>query len=739
MKNSVLILTIILQLSLPILAQQQPGSPQERPAAKPQEPIRPSDEDVVRITTNLVQVDAVVTGKNGKQVTDLRPEELEIFEDGKPQQITNFSYVSLESAAPLLPTGPVEKSIDKYGPPVPPVHLRPEQVHRTIALVVDDLTMSFESIYFVHEALKKFLDQQMQPDDLVAIIRTGGGIGALQQFTSDKRQLYAAVERVKWDLRGSGGVSAFAPFAADPLDSLDLGQARNSTERVSERESGADFDQFREDLFTVGTLGALNYIVRGLRELPGRKSVILISDGIKIFSRSDLSRGSRILMVMRRLTDLANRASVVIYTMDARGLQVPGLTAADSTFGMSSEQLEQRLNNRWTDMFESQDGLNYLAQQTSGLAIRNANDLNGGIRRVLDDQKGYYLIGYRPDEATFETVSGRRKFHKLRLQIKRSGNFNVRMRNGFLGITDEEAVPVRKTRAQQLIGALTSPFSSAGVQVRLTSLFANDAKAGSVMRSFMHVSGKDLTFMDEADGWHKAVFDIVAITFGDNGTVVDQIERTHTMRVKGKTYERVLNSGFTYNLTVPIKKPGAYQLRTALRDELSERVGSATQFVEVPDIKKNRLVVSGIVVRGTSPEALKRTASKPANQQDNSDDSAEEFDPVASTAVRQFGRGFVVEYGFAIYNAQLEKATEKPKLQTQARLFRNGQKVFTGKEISLDPGNQPDLKRLLVSGALQLGREMIPGDYVLQIIVTDLLAKEKRRIATQWIDFEITK
>lgn len=729
MKRSVIVLTLILQLSSPLLAQQQPQSQQERPASKPQKVTRPSDDDVVRITTNLVQVDAVVTDKKGKQVNDLQAEELEILEDGKPQKITNFSYVSMESSETAPPAKHAAKPIDKAAPPVPPVRLRPEQVRRTIALVVDDLGLSFESTYFVRQALKKFLEQQMQPDDLVAIIRTGGGIGALQQFTSDKRQLNAAVDKVKWNPSGRGGISAFAPIGVE--DSTDVGG--------SDRRAYEDIDQFREDVFAVGTLGALNYIVRGLRELPGRKSVILISDGIKIFNASDLSRGSRILASLRRLTDLANRASVVIYTMDARGLQIFGLTAADSTLDLTPDQIEQRLSDRRTSFFESQNGLNYLAQQTGGLAIRNSNDINGGIRRVLEDQKGYYLIGYRPDESTFEQVSGRRKFHKFALKVKRPGRFNIRVRSGFYGITDEEAVQVRRTPVEQLVGAVTSPFGAAGVQLRLTSLFANEPKLGSFMRSLLHISARDLTFTEEADGWHKAVFEILAITFGDNGRVVDEIGRTHTIRVKDGAYKHILKDGFVYNLLVPIKKSGAYQLRAALRDQASERVGSATQFVEVPDIKKNRLVVSGILIQGLSREAYKKSQRVPFSQGRDSDDQTEELGTTAGAAVRQFSRGLMMEYLFAIYNAQLDKATGKPKLQTQVRLFRNGEPIFTGKEIPFDPVFQSDLERLVARGALQLGTDLAPGDYVLQAIVTDTLAKEKHRVATQWIDFEITK
>jgi len=729
MKRTFLIFALVLQLSVAGLTQQPPAKQKPNPPEPgTQQRVQADDDEVVRISTNLVQVDAVVTDKSGRPVTDLRPDEVEIREDGKPQKIANLSYITLDSelaSAPSAPAKPADKNV-----PIPPVRLRPEQVRRTIALVVDDLGLSFESAHFVRQALKKFLDQQMQADDLVAIIRTGGGVGALQQFTSNKRQLYAAVEKVKWNPTGRGGIAAFAPIGSEsstPGDSND-----------SVRSANEDLDQFREDIFAVGTLGAANYIVKGLRELPGRKSLVLISDGIRIFNRSDPTGSSRILAALRNLTDLANRASVVIYTMDARGLQTLGFTAADSSAGMSPDQIEQSLSDRRADFFESQNGLIYLAQQTGGLAIRNSNDLGAGIKRVLDDQKGYYLIGYRPDESTFDRVSGRRQFHKLSLKVTRPGKFNIRMRSGFYGVTDEDLAPATRTPVQQMVAALTSPFGAAGVQVRLTSLFANDAKAGSYMRSMLHVRGRDLTFTDEPDGWHKAVFDIMAVTFGDNGAVVDQLSRTHTVRVKGNTYERVLSSGFTYNVTVPVKKAGAYQLRTVLRDVSSNRLGAANQFIEVPDIKKNRLTISGILVNGMTAEAYKRTLVPGASRGDD-EGMVEEQNSNAGAAIRQFTSGLVLVYGFAIYNAQIEKATGKPRLQTQLRLFRNGQQVFAGKETALDVNNQADLKRLEAAGAIQLGSELAPGEYQLQVVVTDPVAKEKYRVAAQWIDFEIVK
>jgi VWFA-related protein len=713
-KRVFLVFLLTTQLIVSALAQ-QPATPTPTPSPEQQQP---ESDEVVRITTNLVQVDAVVTDKSGKLVTDLKPDEVEILEDGRQQKITHFSFNLSQNPAPNR-----EKSStppDNNAPIVPPTRIRPEDIRRTIALVVDDLGLSFESTYFVRRALKKFVDEQMQPGDLVAIIRTSGGIGALQQFTADKRQLYAAIERVKFSMGGRAGVSAFAPLEA-----------------ASEGEGGAEMDaaneelnQFRSDLFTVGTLGAVTYVVRGLRDLPGRKSVLLISDGFRIRDRSDPTQTYRTVQKLQRLIDEAGRSSVVIYTMNATGLQVLGFTAADNLSGRNPEQIMEAMNNRRDAAFDTQEGMEYLAAETGGMAIKNNNDLSGGIRRVLEDQSGYYLIGYRPSESTFEAKAGRRSFHHLTLKVKRPGKFNVRMRHGFLGVSDDEK-PKPLTVLQQMAGALVSPFGANGVRLQLTSLFANDPLSGPIMRSFLHLDGRDLTFTKGPDGLHTSVFDLLAITFGDNGIPIDQIGKTYTIRLGDAEYKRMLRDGLVYFVTVPIKKPGAYQLRMSLRDTASERIGSASQFIDAPDIKKNRLALSGIVLHSQA-----RTASDSAALT-NQNEGLESGSTESSAAVRRFKRGMVMSYGLFIYNARLDKASQRPQLITQVRLFRDGKEIFTGKENPYDPGQQTDMKRLAVAGGLQLGSDMTSGEYVLQVVVTDLLADKKRRTVTQWMDFQI--
>ena len=701
------------------------------PTPKPAE-----DDDVVKISTTLIQIDVTVTDKDGKVVKDLKPEDFEIYENGKKQEITNFSFVSIDNATKQTLVKSKEK--DKISIPLPPVPIKPEQVRRTIALVVDDLGLSFESVYQVRRALRKFVDEQMQPSDLVAVIRTGSGMGALQQFTTDKRQLYAAIENVKWNALGRAGISAFAPLEATPLEQAQAGGQDVSDEDLAEEQKSIrDFDSFREDLFSVGTLGAINFIVKGLGELPGRKSIMLFSDGFAICSPDNPDRCSRILDSVRKLTDISNRASVAIYSFDARGLQTTGLTAADNTNGVNAQRVLEINSSRSAQLFETQEGLSYLARETGGRTFFNSNDINKGLEKALEDQKGYYLVGYQPDAETFDPKT--RRFNKLQIKVVRKDT-NVRYRSGFFGISDEQIEkPAAQSRSQQLLSALTSPFGVNGIALRLNTLYGNDAKQGNFVSSFLHVNARDLKFTEEADGSKKVVFDVLAVSFGANGTADAQISKTYTLTVKDEAYRKLLNEGFVYSFTFPVKKAGAYQYRVAIRDTQTQKVGSANQFIEVPNLKKNRLTVSGLVLENMTAAQWQRSfANSPTAANKPNDKVENTIDPVAATSLRRFKRGTVLRYGYEVYNAKIA-AGQQPSLTTQLRMFRDGKMIFEGKQIPLDVSGQTDLQRIKSTGAVNLGSGMLAGDYVLQIIVTDALAKAKSKITTQFVQFEIVE
>ena len=510
------------------------------------------DDDIVKISTSLIQIDVTATDNRGKIVADLNKQDFEIYENGEKQDVTSFSFISANSGRIRKTRSKTSKS--EIAPPPSVVKADRNTVRRTIALVVDDLTLSFQSVYYVRRALRKFVNEQMKEGDLVAIIRTGGGIGALQQFTYSRKQLLAAAKNIRWNPRGSGGIGAFAPIAATPLEQERANGAVITDEEIEEERGRLrENDQIRDDIFATGTMGAVNYIVRGMKELPGRKSIILLSDGFQLFSvdRAGFASSNRTLDAARRLVDLANRASVVIYSVDSRGLQTTGITAADSVGSLSPAAARQRAGERNARLLDTQGGLKYLSEETGGFAVVNNNDISGGVERILDDQS-YYLIGYEPDSETFDPE--KRKFNKLEVKVKRRG-VKVRYRSGFFGVSDKQPklATSNLTPKQLILNAISSPFAVNDIKLRLNTLFKGNESNKIALSSFVHIDTNDLQLADGPDGKKQISFDILAMNFGKNGTPLDQIGKTYTISLSDKMVDEFKSEGFVYYFTFPIK------------------------------------------------------------------------------------------------------------------------------------------------------------------------------------------
>ena len=734
MKLKIFVAAVLtISLLVPLAAQQQE---KKQPQTK---------DDVVRTVTNLVQIDVVVTDKAGRQVTDLTPEDFEVSEDGKKREVTHFSYIAAGSVTASQPeTVASTKESKKTAEPVKPIQLKREQVRRAVALVIDDLGLSYESFGNARKALMRFVDEQMQPNDMAVILRTSAGVGVLQQFTSDKRQLHAAIERVRWNPAGRGGLNPGGTMNEASVNA-DIADTNQFTKEAEDRRAG---------MYSVGTMGTVSAIVRGMGEMPGRKSIVLIAEAFELFDAE--GRNEQLVLALRRLTDEANANSVTIYTVDASGLQTHAFTASDRVAGYSyvidpqllggaavngPPRTLQRISTtsaptagdvnvpfrrlgalstmRSDQAGETHTVLSYLAQRTGGFFQANRNDLGASIQRIMQDQQGYYLIGFRPDESTI-AADGTRRLHSLKVKVKRSGT-KVRSRAGYLGVNYENREQRPRTRNEQLKAALTSPFSSGGINIQLTSLFGDEPKGGGTyMRSLLHIDAKDLEFTKAADGTRTAELDMVAVAFGDNGQVIDQLSDSQTVSVANDAvYQQVLDTGLVYILNVPLKKGGPYQMRVAVRDATSESIGSAMQFVQAPDLANNRLALSGIVL-SSATEAGKTNAT--------------ERDIRSGPAVRQFRQGMMLDYQFLIYNAQ---AAGTGPVQMQMRLLREGKEVFTGKVVSLDVNKEANPKRVNTGGRLRLGPDLTPGNYVLHVSVKNTTDPKKPRVASQWIDFEI--
>jgi len=689
---------------LPVLGQEKPvAQPQSQPQSQPQ---KPSDdqEDVVKITTNLVQVDAVVT-KDGKPVKNLTADDFEIFEDGRRQTITSFAYISNVPATAPPPTKEDKKAAANANA-APYAPIKADEPHRTVAFVVDDLGLSAESMSIVRKQLRKFVAEQFQPNDLVAIVRTSGELGALQQFTNDKRLLNRAVDHLRWNVCSRAGVHVLPPLQRG------IGDARPNICSYGTYEI---------------TLKSVRFIVDALGYLPGRKSMVLLSDSLVVetqdqgFDRSGLSdarsglRDTGIVSddsmrlnysdSLQKIAEKAIRSSVVIYSVDTQGLVYTGLTAADS-FSGTPAQLRDAMSSRSQLVLSRREGGELIAKQTGGFMVRNSNSYE--FERILEDQSGYYLLGYRPSDETFN-----RKFHHIKAKVKRSG-MTLRTRFGFFGVTEEEAKRGKPTPRDITNLALISPFTAQDIEVDLTSFFAEDSRTGSVIRSFVYIDPSTLTFTP-VDGRHHASFELHGMIFGDNGAIVDRLARGATLNLSDADYQYAMRNGLGIGFEMPVKRPGAYQMRLATRDTTSSKVGSAGRFVVVPDLKNKRLAVSGIVL-GTGGAG--QTITNPGS--------------------RRFFLNSELYYACKLYNTT-NASGKLRNLVMNVMLFRDGKIVYTGPEVPVPAPDQTDLNRVPIGGGIRLGPQLEPGFYYLQLVITDKDAKEKDASVAQWADFEIQK
>jgi len=683
--------------------------------------IIPSQQDTVfRVNVDLVQVDAVVTDSEGRPVTDLRADEFIVLQDGKPQEITHFSFVRTKNpSAPLPPKARTGEKVFSTPAP-PPVPLQRDRVRRTIALVVDDLGLSHDTMVRVRESVKRWVDEQMQPDDLVALVMTGGGVGLLQQLTNDKRLLYSGVDGIHINAASRIGVSSFKPTSGQPAKNNKDAYGIELTNPWEERDLH----------FTLFSLESIQLVVNGLKNLPGRKSIILFSESLRIMmdAGKGQSQGRDFPLRERliRLIQSANRSGVVIHAIDPRGVIYTGITAEDNLQDLTTEDMSQIMAQRTTQLNDSKDAMVTMAQQTGGLFVQNRNDIDSALEMVADDGDGYYLIGYRPDETTVsEMKNSKPRLHAIRVRLTRPG-LRVRSRSEFFSTPDSSQEPDPFARRERIEQALQSPFTAGSLRIRLTALFSQTGKGTSCITALLHFDASQLTFSDDIDGWHRASFEVVAGLFTADGKQVELADKAWNFSVTGQTYQKMRKKGIAFLVNVPVKKPGTYQMRLVLRDPKTGQLGSALQIVEVPDTSGGKLALSGIV--------LAADQRQPASAFSQIEGPIEDEDSNRTAAVRIFEPDMKLAWAYQILNAKTG-SDRRPQLQVQLRLFHEGQEIYARK-TAMTPEAMEYSSRIISTGQMQL-RKLPPGYYVLQVAVTDTLADEKHQLAAQSMDFEV--
>ena len=648
-----------------------------------------------RVAVDAVRIDAVVVDRDGRVVPDLSAEDFEIRQDGKPQKVTFAEFVRVDPGNVAVAPAP---SLARTPPPlaVPgPAQVKRETVQRTFAILVDDLGLSLGSFISARKALHAFVDREIRPTDLVALLRTGGSTAGLQPYTTDRRVLHAAIDALHWNGFSRSGVDPFEPY--NQWETFDNGRGG----AVNPPNDFTAIEGLRRGMSARGTLGALNLITRSARDLPGRKAIVLVSEGFVLPKPGD---DPRIRAALDRAIDQAARTGVVIYSLDARGLQSGGLKAEDNIKRGGESQVRADEGERKSFLLDTQDVLAYLAEQTGGFAVMNTNDLGRGLGRIADDVRDYYVIGYVPDDRTFTRVGNRAKLHNVSVTVRRRG-VRVKTRKSFIGVSDAEDAPSQPTPAHQLLHAAVSPFVATDIALRVTALPAYASDAGVFIRALLHIDARPLTFADAPDGRKTAAADVLGMVFDQNGTEIAHLSTGFEVALTSTAAEEALHEGLAYTLRIPIRRPGAYQARFAVRDRHSGAIGSTGEFVVIPDIPGGAFALSGIVLRPADDDALQ---------------------PLAA-----YAPGTRLAYTYEIYNAG-------GPVQSVVTVLRENTPVLRLPAATLNPPAGGD-RVFAVGGGIKLGDHLPPGGYVLEVSASaaDPKSTSRRRLAAQRITFEV--
>ncbi|MGE5127716.1 MAG: VWA domain-containing protein, partial [Betaproteobacteria bacterium] len=583
---------LLLPLALPASGRSQARGKDAPPAAPPSLPA---------VRTELVQLDVVVTGRDAQPVSDLGAADFQVLEDGKPQPLSHFAVARRPGAASPPPASPAAEA----GAPTAPPAVEPSAArHRFFVLAVDDLHTAPGSMAQARKALTRFVDEQLSDDDFVALVTTSGNVGAYQDLTRDHRALRRAIEHVqsRYQPVEAGGIPYLSEYQAELIDRGDVDALREAVQEILQTEDylgevGAReqaYAQARRMAFEImarsgRALGAIEGVVRGLAPLPGRKVVVLVSDGFLV----GLGAAENRAFDVRKIVDAATRAGVVLYALDTRGLlaDVPGGGASFQGPGvLTAPGVRADLQTRGNEA--QRQSLNALAEDTGGFLVRNTNDLGQGLARVLRDNEVYYLLAYEPTNAARDG-----RFRHLEVRVPGRAGLRVRTRSGYFAPDDrkpaEAAASPQQLRERELGQALGSLFPLEGVPMRMSADFIDLPPAGpqAVIRARIDVSG--VPFVPSGDRY-QADLEIVGAVYDEDGRSVGDVSGEQAqLRLTEQSYRRMLAEGWTVQKTVALR-PGRYQVRLAVREGSRSLLGSASQWLEIPDTAARPLTLSSV-------------------------------------------------------------------------------------------------------------------------------------------------
>ncbi len=573
----------------------------------------------IRAVSEGIILDVVVRDRSGRPVLDLRPEEIEVFEDGVRQVVRSFRFVGQDQAAASPQSGRPAQRLSELErrPPVDPFrHLN------LVALVFERLPDTARQM--AREAALHFVDAAMPENTLVAVFAIDNSLLLVEHYTNDREALRAGIRKAT-----SG---AYGQFDSQSTDTIQ-GQMQELTRRTDRDQEAAavlggrsftpsllelqesELEEMtlnvlrqaeRMMLYQRGhaTITSLRALVREEGKLAGRKTLVLFSAGIQI--------PHEVVTRYHQLVSEANRANVSIYTVDARGLHTEDMMA-DVRYALSqavaasrSQMLtglgrmvtrDETLIDQYAETAIRLNGygtLDNLARSTGGFLLANTNDPRELIARVGEDIRSYYEVAYTPSVLRYDG-----RFRQIVVRVSRPG-VTVQSRSGYFALPPEVDAPIQAYEIPMLV-ALNSDAPAADFEHRSRVLHFEPSDRGERLVVIVEVPLGTFHFAeDPAESLYRSRFSIMALIKDPEGRVVEKFTQDYPLQGPLEKLDLVRGGSVVFQREIRLE-PGHYTLETAVVDQLASRLSTRRSRLQVNHLVLGPQLSSVVIIRRVDP------------------------------------------------------------------------------------------------------------------------------------------
>ncbi|HJY30571.1 MAG TPA: VWA domain-containing protein [Pyrinomonadaceae bacterium] len=689
------------------------------------------EDEVVKVKSNLVNIDVIVKDKKGKYISDLKPEDFVVTENGQPQKIEFFDAPLAHDATRKAGEAAI---VEPSAPTTAP--------RNYVSLVLDFQTTDITSLKGVREGAIKYVREQVTDADAVAVLTVTHGLQLVQTFTQDKARLIAALENLgaapdskNFEGRDIGENIANlrdslkgAPETTGNINSPAGGSAMARV--MIMRRVLAQFIQLRTALSLQQSrpvLAALAALAEGLRPIPGKKTLVLFSQGFVTPAVLDWQVQSTI--------DIANRANVAIYIIDSAGLRasapqsgsyVPTTPLGGISAVTNQEQRIQAVGGETVFDYARQEGqtreydiLYRLSGDTGGKFLKGNNDIGLGLERINEEIQARYTLAYRSTNQNFDG-----SFRKVKIEVRRP-DVQIVSRNGYYAIPPEEIV-LLSPADKKLLASFNEAQSNPGLPLFVSLTPFRTREGLYTVPLAIELPPAAVKFERKGDK-RSLQLEVLGVLKQGSERVVSRLGGNFDVNLNAADYDQIVNNNIFYRQDLQLA-PGEYTLDLILKDKQSGKLAAHREQIVLPEAESEFAATPVVLSRYV--EAASQLPPNPAEFPDVFVTGKQLIRP---SAARQFKATDNLIMFLAIYNAANSPETGKPLVRVTVRLMKDGQPATKFFDFVLTDIQERPVPHLTFAEYLRLAN-LAPGRYQATIEVKDMVT---RKSSKQEAPFEI--